>query len=436
MADTAGVLVIAGCLLPPVAAAVMAAAWWFLLALTGSQVRKLFARGTVELGVVCQVALGMVVVSEIVGAALWPGHRGRMVTTVGLTLAWLVACRAAAWGSGRVATGAHAVRRVVAVGARPAIERWMDELAGDANPEFVVVAACVVGRRPVDRDVPTVFEVGHVAVTRTVAAYAADAVLVVPCSQVSPAEIRRIAWSLESSNTEMLVAPGLPELVPQRALLGVTGSVSVLHVRRAELRGMRRTVKNVVERSVAAVALLVLAPLLLLLLVIIRGDSPGPALYCQRRIGRGGRPFTMLKLRTMVVDADRRVVELSASNDADGVLFKLRADPRVTRVGRVLRRYSLDELPQLWNVVRGDMALVGPRPALPDEVARYSFDMRRRMVVKPGLTGLWQVSGRSDLSWTRAMQLDLYYVDNWSLGLDVAIVFRTVHAVLAHGGAY
>jgi len=199
---------------------------------------------------------------------------------------------------------------------------------------------------------------------------------------------------------------------------------------------MRRLVKDVGERAVAGLTLMALAPVLLVLLILIRLDSPGRAVYRQSRIGRGGEPFTMYKLRTMIDEADHRKEQLSADNETDGVLFKIRSDPRVTRVGRVLRKYSLDEIPQLWNVVRGDMALVGPRPALPEEVAQYGDDMHRRMVVKPGLTGLWQVSGRSDLPWSRAVRLDLYYVDNWSLGLDIAIMLRTVHAVLAHSGAY
>jgi lipopolysaccharide/colanic/teichoic acid biosynthesis glycosyltransferase len=153
-------------------------------------------------------------------------------------------------------------------------------------------------------------------------------------------------------------------------------------------------------------------------------------------VGLGERTFTMLKLRTMTDGAHRQVSDLTTLDEGAGVLFKVRADPRVTRVGRLLRRYSLDELPQLWNVVRGDMALIWPRPPLPEEVAGYDDDMRHRLVVRPGLTGLWQVSGRSDLPWSEAVRLDLYYVDNWSLGLDLSILRRTAAAVVSHAGAY
>ena len=178
------------------------------------------------------------------------------------------------------------------------------------------------------------------------------------------------------------------------------------------------------------------SPALLVLSVAIRTDSPGPVLFRQVRVGRNGRPFVMFKFRTMCVDAERRLTELHRQNEHDGVLFKIRDDPRVTRVGRWLRRLSLDELPQLLNVVRGEMSLVGPRPPLPVEVDAYPEDMRRRLVVRPGMTGLWQVSGRSDLPWEEAVRLDLRYVENWSLSLDLVILLRTLTAVARASGAY
>jgi lipopolysaccharide/colanic/teichoic acid biosynthesis glycosyltransferase len=198
----------------------------------------------------------------------------------------------------------------------------------------------------------------------------------------------------------------------------------------------QRVVKAGWERSTAAVVLVLLAPLLLVLAVAVRLDSRGAAVFRQVRVGQGGRPFTLFKFRTMAVDAGEALAELRSRNEVDGPLFKLRADPRITRVGGMLRRYSLDELPQLWNVVRGEMALIGPRPALPDEVAAYDELAARRLAVKPGLTGLWQVSGRSDLPWHEAVRLDVQYVEQWSLGLDLRILGRTPGAVLGHRGAY
>jgi len=195
-------------------------------------------------------------------------------------------------------------------------------------------------------------------------------------------------------------------------------------------------IKGGVDRAVAGLALVLLAPFLTGLALAVKLSSPGPVLYRQERVGLNGKSFTMLKFRSMVVDADRRLEDLRGDNISDGLLFKMRADPRVTRVGRLLRRLSLDELPQLFNVVRGTMSLVGPRPPLPGEVARYDTSVSRRLLVKPGLTGLWQISGRSDLSWEESVRLDLRYVENWSLAMDALILWKTGRAVFSSTGAY
>jgi exopolysaccharide biosynthesis polyprenyl glycosylphosphotransferase len=203
-----------------------------------------------------------------------------------------------------------------------------------------------------------------------------------------------------------------------------------------QLSGFPVLVKDLFDRTFAAAALISLSPLLVLLAVIIRLHDRGPAFFTQVRVGKDGRVFKIYKFRTMVVDAEQRRTELLDSNDTDGVLFKLRKDPRVTAVGARLRRYSIDELPQLFNVLLGQMSLVGPRPALPDEAARYAEHVRRRLVVRPGLTGLWQVNGRSDLSWEESVRLDLRYVENWSFALDLQIVWKTIMVILQGSGAY
>jgi exopolysaccharide biosynthesis polyprenyl glycosylphosphotransferase len=195
-------------------------------------------------------------------------------------------------------------------------------------------------------------------------------------------------------------------------------------------------VKRILDRLLGIGLFLALSPLLSVIAVAIRRSSPGPVIFRQIRIGEDGKPFEMLKFRSMTVDAEDRREELVESDEGNGVLFKIRDDPRVTRVGALLRRYSLDELPQLWNVVRGEMSLVGPRPPLPREVIGYSADATRRLRVKPGMTGLWQVSGRSDLSWEESLRLDLRYVDNWSLASDATILWRTWRAVIGRSGAY
>lgn len=277
-------------------------------------------------------------------------------------------------------------------------------------------------------------DIDRVAVS--VRALGPDVVVAFPDPRIDGRPLQRVAWHLEACGIPLVVSTRLGDVAPTRTRVTRTGGLNLVEVQPAERRGVHAIVKALGEPVAAALGIVVLAPLLIAIAIAIAValDSPGPVLFRQTRIGRDGRPFTMLKFRTMQVDADHLIA--GVASECDGVLFKLRADPRVTRVGRLLRRYSLDELPQLVNVVLGQMSLVGPRPALPAEVAAYDRDPRRRLVVKPGLTGLWQVSGRSDLSWSESVRLDLDYVDNWSLGRDLGIIARTLQAVLAHRGAY
>jgi len=234
----------------------------------------------------------------------------------------------------------------------------------------------------------------------------------------------------------MVVAPALTDIAGPRIHITPVAGLPLLHVEEPEFTGARKILKETQDRILAGLAVVFLAPLMLALALLIRLDSRGPALFRQTRVGRGGEEFCVYKFRSMHVDAEERLAALVGRNESDGVLFKMRDDPRVTRIGKLLRRYSLDELPQLLNVLRGNMALVGPRPPLPREVANYATDVHRRLLVKPGITGLWQVSGRSDLSWEQTVRLDLRYVENWTLALDALILVKTVRAVLSGGGAY
>ncbi|WP_190097479.1 sugar transferase [Streptomyces griseoflavus] len=261
-------------------------------------------------------------------------------------------------------------------------------------------------------------------------------VAVTPDPHWSPERLQRLAWSLEGSDTEMVVAPVLMEVAGPRLHIDAVLGIPLLRVSMPTFSGGRRAVKGVVDRLGAAVLLLVFAPLMVGVGLLVAADSRGGVFYRQRRVGKDGREFTMVKFRTMVAGADRARAELIHRNEGAGLLFKLRRDPRVTRVGTVLRRYSLDELPQLFNVLTGSMSLVGPRPPLPEESAAYGPDIRRRLLVKPGLTGLWQISGRSDLSWEETVRLDLRYVEDWSLALDTVILWKTLRAVLHGQGAY
>jgi exopolysaccharide biosynthesis polyprenyl glycosylphosphotransferase len=264
----------------------------------------------------------------------------------------------------------------------------------------------------------------------------ADAVIIAPGPSLHPTDVQRLCWELEDAGVAIFVWTGLLTSPVGRTRLDLGERLPLLHLGAPRRLGPSHVVKHVLDRTVAALALLVLSPLLLALALAIRIESPGPAFFRQTRIGRDDAPFTIWKLRTMSCDAGTAGPDLVALNEASGPLFKIRQDPRITRLGRWLRRTSLDELPQLINVALGQMSLVGPRPALPSEVAAYLPDVRHRLVVRPGITGLWQVSGRSDLSWEETVRLDQQYVDNWSLLLDARILLRTAGAVVSGRGAY
>jgi exopolysaccharide biosynthesis polyprenyl glycosylphosphotransferase len=248
--------------------------------------------------------------------------------------------------------------------------------------------------------------------------------------------VRRLAWQLEGSGVDLVVAPSLTNVAGPRITIRPVAGLSLLHVDEPEFTGFRRVFKTVYDRALALGILVALAPVLAVVALAVRLSSRGPVFFSQERVGQNGRAFRLWKFRSMYVDAESRRPQVEDLNESDGVLFKIRRDPRVTPVGRLLRRLSIDEMPQLWNVVRGDMSLVGPRPPLPSEVASYASEVRRRLLVKPGLTGLWQVSGRADLTWEESVRLDLHYVENWSVALDFMILWKTVGAVLHGRGAY
>lgn len=270
---------------------------------------------------------------------------------------------------------------------------------------------------------------------RAILSYAPDRV-VIPAGVLTAQELQELSWAVEDHDIDVIVSMAAGGLSPHR--LQPVHDRGVSGVRLKARGGMLGdSVVGWLHRVLASVALVALAPALLAIAVAVRLDSKGPSLFVQGRVGRHGREFRMFKFRTMHVDAEQMLHALLADNESEGgVLFKMRGDPRITRVGRFLRATSLDELPQLLNVVRGEMALIGPRPALPREVAEYDRRAWRRLAVRPGLTGLWQVSGRSNLSFQEAVRLDIDYVDNWSAGRELEIAFRTVGAVLRREGAY
>jgi exopolysaccharide biosynthesis polyprenyl glycosylphosphotransferase len=320
----------------------------------------------------------------------------------------------------------HRMVRALLVGDDDAVESQIKAWAGHPRVQIVSTYA------------PTRETSNSESAGESVAAVASElgvqAVIVAPGPRYTAADLQRLSWELEQTGTTILLGGIVDRVAPHRLASATFGGVPVITVGPSRRCRWVSSCKGALDRMAAAVLLAALSPLLLLLAVAIRLESPGPAIFKQQRVGMNGRPFVMLKLRTMRVGGPiPQQLRRTAGND---VLFKMRDDPRVTRLGSLLRKSSLDELPQLVNVLRGEMSLVGPRPALFEETTKYDREAWRRTAVKPGITGLWQVSGRSDLSWEESIALDVNYVDNWRLSGDAIIALRTVGAVVGRKGAY
>ncbi|WP_375400984.1 sugar transferase [uncultured Amnibacterium sp.] len=249
-------------------------------------------------------------------------------------------------------------------------------------------------------------------------------------------QIQDLGWQLENSKTELILVTRLTDVAGPRITLRPVEGLPMVHVDLPQYTGLNHTIKRGIDLALGGLALLLVSPILAAVAIAIRVGSPGPIFFRQERVGIAGSSFTMFKFRSMVIGAEEQLDELATTNEGAGLLFKMKDDPRITRVGRAIRRYSLDELPQLLNVLNGTMSLIGPRPPLPREVAAYEGRVNRRLLIKPGITGLWQISGRSNLSWEESIKLDLYYVENWSLTTDFIILAKTVRAVLQRDGAY
>jgi exopolysaccharide biosynthesis polyprenyl glycosylphosphotransferase len=325
---------------------------------------------------------------------------------------------------------------VVAVGHEPAVGQLISELSREPHYGLQVVAACLAGESTATevRGVPVVGDID--ATASVVRNLNAGTVAVLSCPEMDGMKLRTLAWELEKTGTDLCVAPALLDVAGPRTTVRPTAGLTLLHVDHPQLSGPRQVIKDLFDRCSAALALMVLSPLIVAIALAIKLSDHGPAFFIQTRVGKRGETFRIYKFRTMVVNAEARLTEVRDKNDFDSVLFKARNDPRVTVIGARLRKWSLDELPQLLNILRGEMSLVGPRPALPEEAAKYADHVRRRLVVKPGLTGMWQVNGRSDLSWEETVRLDLRYVENWSFALDVQILWKTFSVIFRGAGAY
>jgi exopolysaccharide biosynthesis polyprenyl glycosylphosphotransferase len=330
----------------------------------------------------------------------------------------------------------NGMQKVVVVGYPDVAAEIITQLRRETHHGLSVVAACLVGSG-LETEISAVPAVhGLDMVPAVVERFGADTVAVLACPEMSGTRLRDLAWALEKTATSLCVAPALLDIAGQRTTIRPAAGLPLLYMEHPEFTGISRLLKTAFDRTVAGLVLLLLGPLMGFIAVMITIGDGGPALFSQVRVGVRGEKFKIYKFRTMVADAEQQKALLAERNETSGVLFKIRADPRITKVGAWLRRWSLDELPQLFNVLNGEMSLVGPRPALPEEADLYRDHVRRRLAVRPGITGLWQVNGRSDLSWEETVRLDLRYVENWSFMLDLQILWKTWAAVGSGTGAY
>jgi exopolysaccharide biosynthesis polyprenyl glycosylphosphotransferase len=332
---------------------------------------------------------------------------------------------------------------VLAIGDRPGVSHLASELIRNPHDGYVVVGVCIPGYGPPRGETLTI-QGREIAIlgdeSSAIAAISqcgADTVAVTRTEHFGVHGIRDLMWRLETMDVDLVVSPGVMDVAGARLALKPIAGFPLLHVEKPQYEGTQRFQKRAFDFCFALAAIIGTSPLLLAAAVCIKTTSKGPVFYRAERIGLDGKPFTMLKFRTMVDGADTQIERLLPLNEgAGGMLFKIRQDPRVTPVGKILRRFSIDELPQFINVLKQDMSVVGPRPPLRREVENYDGEVKRRLLVKPGVTGLWQVSGRSDLSWEDSVRLDLSYVDNWSMAGDLVIIARTLKAVMSSDGAY
>ncbi len=332
--------------------------------------------------------------------------------------------------------------RVLVIGSTSGVQHLSDSLRAQPMAGYIPIGAYLPGVEPDGRtagnlDLPVVGRAAEAAeIIADIEAFAPDAVALSSSMQLAPETIRALGWALADLNIRLIMAPALTDVAGPRIHTQPVAGLPLIHVSTPNLEKGQRFIKRTTDILGASSLIVGLSPLLAVVALLVRFDSPGPVLFRQERVGTAGERFEMFKFRSMVVDAECRLEQLRDSHEGNEVLFKLKNDPRVTRVGRFLRKFSLDELPQLFNVLGGSMSLVGPRPPLAAEVERYDIRAHRRLLVRPGMTGLWQVSGRSLLSWDETVRLDLYYVENWSFLGDLTILLRTFKAVVSRHGAY
>ncbi|MBO1752650.1 sugar transferase [Actinotalea sp. BY-33] len=440
--QTPGVLpVVTGAFAPSYLAvsAVLAVAWFAALGLARSRDHREIGSGPTEYARVFRASWQLFALVAVVAFMLGlEMARGYLAIAFPLGVGLLLAGRFAArqWLVRQRQRG-QCMHDVLVVGEPPRAADLIRELSKNPATGQRVVGVCVPQSAPmvdVVAGVPVLS--GMDGVVDAAERSGADTVAVTGSEVITSRAVKQLGWDLEGSGIDLVLAPGVADVAGPRVQTSLVNGTALVHLDEPQFTGGKYLVKSVADWVAALLITIALSPVLAVLAVVVKLTSPGPVFYKQERVGLNGNPFRMWKFRSMRVGADAMREELEHLNEGNGALFKVKDDPRVTAVGRVLRRYSLDELPQLFNVLRGEMSLVGPRPNLPDEVSTYENHVHRRLYVKPGITGLWQVSGRSELSWDESVRLDLYYAENWTPFGDLLILLRTIKVIVMPHGAY
>ncbi len=422
----------------------IALAWVWSLGLNDSRSHRILGSGWTEQLRVISASLRLFgVIAIIAYLAKADLARGFLLLSLPIGLMALLLSRAAwrGWLRHRRAAGAYAAKALL-VGTTSSVTHLANELRASPNAGFTAIGVCLPtaslgdagGYISARRErIPVVGDFDNIiAAMRDTGA---DTLVIASANEIPAAQLKRISWSLEAGHQHLVLSPGIMDVAGPRMHIRPVAGLPLIHVETPSFSHGQRFVKRSFDLLISGLSIVILSPLFLILSLIVRATSHGPAFFLQERVGRGGRHFRMVKFRSMVVDAEEQLEEVRNQQVGLGneVMFKLRDDPRITKVGRVMRKFSLDELPQLFNVFAGSMSLVGPRPPLPREVEMYAAHVHRRFLMKPGITGPWQVGGRSTLSWEETVRLDLSYVENWSLANDLLILIKTVRVVLAPG---
>lgn len=438
MPDPDAPLAGARCVTYPTLALVLGSAWLVILSTNGSHRIRLVGSGLQQYQLVMRGTLWIFGVLAVL-SYLFKLSVSRSLFLIALPLGLIFMClerkviRKVIQRSRK--QGRFLIPTLV-TGAGPEVERTVQTLRRNIAVGYAPAAVCLNGEEPQKcSDLPADLPVlGYQQLLKEVREFPLSAV--VAAGGMSSAQTKQLSWDLEDCRTQLLFIPELIDVAGPRMSTYEAAGLNLVHVDLAKYSGIKYIIKRAFDILASLMALILFSPTMAVTALAIRLEDGGPAIFKQERIGENGKPFTIHKFRSMAVDAEARMAELIAANGGCALLFKMEDDPRITKVGRFIRKYSIDELPQFWTVLRGSMSIVGPRPQVQREVDEYEEPTHRRLLVKPGITGLWQIGGRSDLPLEEAVRLDLKYVENWSLLGDISIILKTVKVVLFPNGAY